>query len=304
MPTLNELINDKNKPLDAVPNRFRSQMLLVQDDAYEQILVLLSKLDQDSQGNFILNKKNQSLLTEMDLLLKEIMNKTQYGEYVTELAKEFNVQMGRNDDYFKEAFPGFKPSEEARFIVKQAQSNAVDLLINTSLDSDFIHPVKESIELAVINRAGYRETMDNLAELIKGGEDATGKIEKYAGQIAHDTFAVADRSYTSEISEQYGAEWFYYSGAIIDTSREFCIERHDKYFYYKEIEDWAKLDWAGKMKGTNEATIFSTAGGYWCGHSIMPVSIFSVPRFVIERNIKNGNFEPSEFEIKELGLVA
>lgn len=302
MPTLNQLINKKNQPLIDVPDRFRSQMSLVEDDVFEQLLVLLSRLDQDSQGNFILNKANQDILIQMDVLLRDIVGATDYAEYVTELAGQFNTQMGLNDDYFRKAFPGFTESENAKFIVRRAQLNTVDLLINTSLDSDFINPVREAIELAVVNRAGFAETKEALSLLIKGGQDETGKIEKYAGQIAHDSFAVADRSYTSEISEQMDVEWFYYSGDIIDTSREFCVERHDQYFYYKEIEAWAKLDWAGKMKGTNESTIFSTAGGYWCGHSIMPVSIFSVPISVIQRNIASGYFKPSKFEIEKLGL--
>lgn len=302
MPTLHQLIDAKNKALDDVPNRFKSQMLLVQKDAYKQIISLIGKLDQDSNGQFILNKKNQDILIEMDVLLRAVIEKTEYGEAVTELAKSFNTQQELNDDYFAKAFKGFKPSEQAKFIVSQAQANAVDLLINTSLDADFIIPVKNAIEQAVVNRAGFSETMESLQLLIEGGEDKTGKIERYANQIAHDAFAVADRSYSSEISEQYDAEWFYYSGALIDTSREFCIERHDKYYYYKEIEAWASLDWAGKMEGTNSATIFSTAGGYFCGHSIMPVSIFMVPKDVILRNIANGNFTPTKFESEELGL--
>lgn len=302
MPTLHQLIDAKNKSLDAVPNRFKSQMVQVQKDAYKQILILLGRLDQDSDGKFILNKKNQDILIEMDILLRSVIEKTEYGEAVTELAKEFNTQKVLNDNYFEKAFKGYKPTDQANFIVNQAQANAVDLLINTSLDADFINPVKTAIEQAVINRAGFQETMESLQLLIEGGEDKTGKIERYANQIAHDSFAVADRSYTSEISEQYDAEWFYYSGAIIETSREFCVERHDRYFYYKEVEDWASLDWAGKMEGTNSATIFSTAGGYFCGHSIMPVSIFMVPKDVILRNINNGNFTPSKFEASELGL--
>jgi len=120
--------------------------------------------------------------------------------------------------------------------------------------------------------------------------------------VAHDQFAIADRSYTSAVSDEIGAEWFKYSGDTIESTRQFCEVRHNKFYYYKEIEGWADGNWDGKIPGTNDKTIFSTAGGYNCRHSIIPVSIFAVPKKDIERNIDNGNFKPSERLKKQLGI--
>jgi len=113
---------------------------------------------------------------------------------------------------------------------------------------------------------------------------------------------LSDRSYTSAVSEDLQAEWFLYAGNTIKTSREFCVERHNHYYYYKTIEDWSHEDWSGKIPGTNEKTIFTTAGGFSCRHSIIPVSINIVPRKVILDAIENWGFRPTDFEKRELDL--
>jgi hypothetical protein len=76
-----------------------------------------------------------------------------------------------------------------------------------------------------------------------------------------------------------------------DTSREFCDQRHGKYFHRKEVEAWANLSWAGKIQGTNSSNIFIYRGGYHCRHQLIPVSAASVPRSVIERAINEGYYQ-------------
>ena len=130
------------------------------------------------------------------------------------------------------------------------------------------------------------------------------RLLQYNKQIAHDTFAIADRNYTSAVSEELEAEWFFYSGSEIETTRPFCSARHNEYFYYREIEQWPSTagDWAGRIPGTNSSTIYSYAGGYNCRHSIIPVSIRRVPEAKIREAITKWGFEPTETEAELLGL--
>jgi len=60
--------------------------------------------------------------------------------------------------------------------------------------------------------------------------------------------------------------------------------------------------WSGRMEGTNERTFFTTAGGNNCRHSIMAVSVFSVPKAQIEQAIELGFYKPTEFELELLDL--
>lgn len=314
MPTLNELLAAKAERLESVPGKFASRVQVVQQQLLRDIEDILARFEVDSSGLFAVTESNIALAGELDVLLREVLDKSEYAEAVTEFAKQFNEQVSFNDAYFSRAFKGFETSELGLMIVRQAQKNAVELLINTSLDAEFIIPIKQQVEQAVITGARWRETLDILQQITTGDAEVDGKILAYSKQVAHDTFAVADRSYAAAVAEEINAQWFKYSGGIIKSSRPFCVERHEKYFCKKEIELWGSGEktpgfqwpqsgeWAGEMEGTDARTIFVTAGGYNCGHSIMPVSIFSVPLDAVKRAIDLGYYEPSDFERRELGF--
>ena len=130
--------------------------------------------------------------------------------------------------------------------------------------------------------------------------DLTGKLLQYSKQIAYDSIATADRAYTSAVAEDLGNDWFYYAGGLLKTSREFCIERHNQYYHFKEVESWAGLNWDGKMENTTPQNIWENLGGYNCNHAIIPVSIDQVPKSVLKRNINSGNYVPTEFDLQNV----
>lgn len=316
MPTLDELLRAKSKRLESVPGKFTSQIEVVQRQLLSDILIILAEFD-ISEGEFVISTRNVNLAAELDVKLREALNRSEYEEAITEFAKEFNVQIGFNDAYFTKAFKGFETSEIGKLVVREAQKNAVQLLINTSPDADFILPIKQQIEQAVINGARFKETLDVIQQITTGNPEQDGKILAYSKQISHDTFAVGDASYASAVAEEMGATWYKYSGGEIKTTRPFCAERHNRYFCKKEIQLWGdgektkndpKLEWpqggtwAGEFIGTDNSTIFSYRGGYNCLHSIMAISIFAVPLDDVKRAIENGYYEPTKFEIQELGL--
>ena len=119
-----------------------------------------------------------------------------------------------------------------------------------------------------------------------------------------------NRTNPDKYGRELRIEFYCYSGSCIATTRDFCLERANKYFHYKEIMDWAIEDWEGKHLKTNEKTIFKYVGGYCkqgdknekCQHTLMPVSQFSVPKDVLRRNMDKGYFIPSEHAIKLLEL--
>lgn len=310
--TLEQLLQAKNARLASVPDALLTRMQKVQRELLKDVLALLGDFERDAEGHFIVNKRNVSLAAEVDVLLREALERSDYTEAVTEFAGEFNNQVTFNDSYFKKAFPGFTDSELGKQVMRSAQSRAVELLVEISPDRDFIEPIKTAIEQAVVNGASYRDTLDRLQEITTGNDELNGKIMQYSKQIAHDAFALGDRSYASAVAEEMEAEWFKWSGSEIKTTRPFCGERHNQYFHYKEIQDWGKGEktegfewpqsgeWAGEMAGTNENTIFTTAGGYNCRHSVMAVSVFNVPKEAIERAIRLGYFTPSEAELELL----
>lgn len=304
MASLEDILKVQAKRLTDVPDEFLSKIDKIQKELLPQVNELLALLERDAQGFIKLTKKNIQLTNDLKDQLKIILNNSDYVDAVGEFAKEFRVQELLANEMFAVVFPEFVSGGVASELVKQAQRKAVEVLLDSIGDKSFASAITEQVELAIANNASFTETLLNVQNIVIGDSEQDGKIKQYAQQVAHDQFAVSDASYVSAVSSELDAEWFLYLGGEIETSRPFCKERHGKFYYYKEVESWAAngKEWAGMIPGTNEQTIYSNRGGWNCRHLIVPQSINRVPIEDIRRNMANGNFTPSDFEARELGL--
>jgi len=302
MASIEKLITLKTERLESVPDAFLTRLERVQKQVFPQVMDLMELLERDSKGTILLSDKNLRLLATIQSQLRDVLLTSDYKEFTDEFVSEFETQSLLTDEYLKEVFTDFAVVTEAQSLVTLSQRSALDLFLNGVTDEAFADAIYKQLELAVSNNASFADTVREIQKIVTGDAETDGKILQYAKQVAHDSFALSDRSYTSAMSEQLEAEWFLYAGNVIKTSREFCEVRHNHYYYYKEIESWSAEDWDGKIQGTNEKTIFTTAGGWNCRHSIIPVSINIVPRKVILDAMANWGFVPSKFEKEELEL--
>lgn len=292
MPDLRDIIERKIKRLESVPDKFISNVDKAERSVYSKMIELLNALKLDKNGNVIRSKANLARVEEIVKEMKKVLYGSDYIQAVSSFAKEFTVQKNINNEYFGAAFDDFTPGELAEAMVDMSRRQTIEMLTGASVDVSFFTPIKQQMINAVEAGASRVEMINAIRQVAIGTDKVEGRLLTYAKQIAHDAFAMSDRSYANTIGTDLNIEWYFYSGDKIDTSREFCIARHNKYYHKKEVEAWAGLKgWDGRMRGTNKRTIFITAGGYQCRHSIIPVSISAVPPSVIERNKKNGNYK-------------
>lgn len=309
-----DLIKEKNRRLESIPDKFLSRVRKSERQVYENVIELLGQLEQKN-GKFLSTIENVRIAGQINDELKRALYGSDYLNAVTEFASEFDVQNNLNYDYMREVFNLKSSSELAAAVTQQSKANAIDLLLNRGADSDFVAPLRGIIENSVITNASYKDTLFSIREFVEGSDVFDSRLVRYSSQIARDAFAIADRSVSSIYADELDIEWFLYLGDVITTSRAFCRERHNRYYYYKEIEAWgagrktqglqlpdSDGHWQGEIDGTNEATIWNYAGGYNCGHTISGVSIFNVPLVDIQRNIDQGFFEPTDKERELLGL--
>lgn len=305
--TPEEIISEKLSRLNSIPDKLITSVEVAQRDLYTRLLELFSSLEK--KGDVIVkSKKNLALIDEiMSGLKTELESKDGvYYKAVKSFTDEIKTQQLLTDDYFSAILTdgGGSFSKEVAITTRKQAAN---LLLGSSIEGSFFNPVREQITNSIISGASYKETVTSLREVIIGNDKLEGSLQKHVKQIAHDSFAIADRSYTATVSDELGIEWFNYRGSEIKTSRPFCKERHGRYFHKNEIEAWGNGDkttgmrtpdvtghWTGEMLGTNNKTIFSFAGGYNCRHSISPVTIARVPQADIERAISQGFYKPKK----------
>lgn len=312
--TLLQIIARKNQRIEDVPEAFQSSVEKLQRRIFNRIIDLIGELRTDG-GLINMTESNLLRVQMINDELKQVLQGREYINAVKDFVSEFDTQKAINDEYFRRAFgTDFTQVGIANQLVRNAQRNALEILSGAPAEQNFIAPIKAQLEQAVSSGASFSETVKGIRELVEGTEEADGRLLRYSKQVSWDAFALSDRAYTNAIADDLEAEWFRYSGGLVKDSRCFCEERDKQFFHFKEIEAFGRMEdlgvcnigdgWQGMMAGTNESTIFIVAGGYNCKHTWSPVSITLVPKDVIYRNMSNGNFIPTQFEIDELGLAA
>lgn len=302
MPTLEAIIKKKVERLETVPDNLAISVKKAQKDIYNEILDLLGKLER-KEGMITMSKSNLLLIDEITLKTRKVVLGSDYVDSVQSFVNEFDSQAKINDSFFKKMDVTITEEALTNQMVISAKKNSAELLLGTPMDAQFLQPIKTLLDDAVSSGASWSKTVANIQTFVIGNEEVDGRLLRYSKQIASDSFATADRAYTNVVADDAGFEWYLYTGGIIQDTREFCAQRNNNYYHYKEVEKWGTLnDWSGRMPNTDSQTIFITCGGFNCKHSLIPTSVFAVPIADVKRNISNGNYNPSEEVAKELGL--
>ncbi len=124
----------------------------------------------------------------------------------------------------------------------------------------------------LVDDAVKTKTNDVFTSLVKGGLSRESLISRMS-EISGDAFgrvstvidtglSIVGRERINDVAKDLGLTWYRYIGGVIQTSRDFCIERDGGYYTQEEVAGWADEDWPGKIEGTNAETVFSYCGGY------------------------------------------
>lgn len=282
--SLEALIKEKTKRLEEIPLELQNVVIKQQKAVLDGIVSLLNNLDVKN-GQIVISKENLKTIQVISDELKKVYLNDDYLKAVKEFAKEFDKQALLNDKIFKETLGDVETPVASQAYLETAKRGAVTALIDTNA---FIKPIQSLLENAVVNGASLQDTITSIRTFASGNDLVDSKVLVYVKQITNDAFAIADRSYSSILSDFLDNDWFYYAGGEIQTTRCFCDKRVGNYYHYLEIESWGRGEnlgecnigggkWAGQMAGTNESTIYSYLGGYNCMHSLIPVSESIVP---------------------------
>jgi hypothetical protein len=298
--TLQEILQAKKKLLKSAPDAYLKKIQKVQVQALDHVLSLFGNLS-IKDGKIELTVKNLKIADQINSELSTVLDGTEFNDAVIEFASQFDQQKNLSEKYFDKSFPNFSSTTLQDQVYEKAKRDAVDLIAGSTPETQFLQGIKEIINDNVNSGSSFKDAVSLLREYAIGdGSDVDGKLLQYSKQVAYDSMATADRAFGNAVANELDSEWFFYAGGEIQTTREFCAEHEGKYYHKKEVEAWAAQEWSGKNETTSKETIFIYVGGWNCRHSLMPASVFDVPKDDIERNLSNGNYQPSE---EELALV-
>ncbi|MEM2002120.1 MAG: hypothetical protein QXT77_05710 [Candidatus Methanomethylicaceae archaeon] len=298
MPSVNEIINERLNRIDSIPDKFINGVGSIQAEIFAELIAILGELNLGE--SFVLNEANLARIEDLMNRYYQSLRSGKYGQYVSWYISQIDEQKNLIDEFANLEYNA-AASAVAEGVFLSSKKIAIRQLLGDDFKTNFINVVRDNLISSIEGQANFTEMVQNMSALFDG-QERNAQMLNWTKQIASDRFAITDRAYGAAIATELDLVFFQYLGGLVKDSRKFCIDRVNKFFHVNEARAWAKLDWAGKFRNTNEENILQWCGGWRCNHVPVFRSLSSVPRVDIERNISNGNFTPSKAEKSLLNL--
>lgn len=267
-----------------VETSFGTQLNSTQSALFEQMQLLLKRLDLNTDGTIKQSQANRQILSRANDYFEKAFRQSGYYQSLNQFPDEITIIADANTAYF--AFMADQFSVDAQYLKSlqlQTVSQLESLLANEGIEAAVKRPILDILSQNINTSAKYSDLVGQLRNFILGDDQLQGKLQSYAGQIVADTLFNFSRAMQEAISMKTGLQFVVYSGGLVADSRDFCVERAGNFYHKDEVSAWADEDWQGKRRGTTGSTIFIYAGGYRCNHQIIYVSELVVPKEVVER---------------------
>lgn len=300
MASFDELVKQKVKLLDSVPEELATAAERAQRDAWRKLGPLLAEMDVDANGNIAQTEDN---IRRIGLITDELNKVLAGGEYKDAVQKFFgDLDQGivLTDEIATKISSTFEPSNVQKQLLVISKQNAINAFFGSGLRERVTQPFLEQLTANVAARAPLREAVKALQIVIEGDDKTDGRLLANVRTTAGTAQAIADRSYSAAVNEELGIEYFQYLGGEIATTRPFCEHREGGIYHRKEIESWGEGknsagindikdgNWDGRIEGTDSKSIFTFVGGWNCRHFLVPVIKQRVPATVIARAKSEG----------------
>lgn len=300
MATTNEIFTERISRIETIPDRFINRVGATQAQLFNELLTLLEGLGL-SGGQLELNAANLQLVDDLIQQYYLRLQQGEYGSLVSGFLNQMDRQKNLNDEYFLLEFDT-RPGTISNAVHNASRQKALRQLLGDDFKTNFINVVRDQVIQSIEGQASFQQLRNDLFGLFTDTDQRLGVLHNWASQTSRDSFSVADRAYNNAVGRELELEFIQYAGGTVRDSREFCVERAGQFYHVLEVESWSTLQWQGKYRNTTPSNMLDWLGGYNCMHVAAYRSLIRVPRAVIERNIANGNYQPSQRDRELLSL--
>lgn len=230
-----------------------------------RLFEFIDKFDFDGQSVF----QNMATLVEIQNALPTLIQGAGFVTVVGDLINKIAEALTKVEEYFTKTFFDFpQKGLEITNTYRAALETVRRSLLGEGLQQIYVSDIVKTLQFHVYSKSRKADFREALRKVL--GEN--GQPMKYFKTYTSDALYQYSRAYTNEVTKALDAQYFYYMGTRIKTTREFCNARFGKVFKKSEVQAWAKQEWQGKIPGTNAQNITIYVGGYNCRHRLLPIS--------------------------------
>ena len=278
-------------------NEFNDAIPGVQKDIFDGVQNLMKQLD--VVGDTITaNVANMKAIAGFKDKMMGIIRKSDYPDAIKGFVDSFSAINDIQHEYFSALSNDFTAPKLMAEVQKQSVASALDSLTEVGLNAKLIKPVNDYLLKNIGQGIKYTDAVNYLRDFITGSPEKDGALLSHAKTTTTDSLNQYARQYSRLGAFGLGLEWGMYVGAIIDTSRPFCIACvAKKYIHQSEIDSLLAGDFpefedadgeinprtglpSGLIDGTTPENFSVYCGGWGCEHVWQPISEIVVPKSV------------------------
>jgi len=229
-----------------------------------EVVALVSELE-TSGGLLLTGQSNLDNAFKMRTDLVGLFEK-EYGVFVAETVNDFDEMALAVKDYLDKVGISKTFSEsDISTITALKEGSFVKLDV---LGKQFQSVLADEIYTSTISGRPFKDMVLAIKNSLVGIEDMAGRpMASHASQLAHDALVGMDRSISAKKALEAGIENYLYFGSTVRDSRDFCVRHAGETRPEGEWVEIGKGTWQGKASDD----LFADAGGYNCGHTLVPV---------------------------------
>lgn len=266
--------------LESSVDGFTSDIPKLEKQVFARIQVLLKDLDL-SRGTI---KASVSNLRKINRIKREIENLTLNKKYIKEVdtfGQAFQKTTELQTSYFQTLEQGLKTPDFINVLQQTTIKNVKDSLFD--LNQNVVQKAGDIIQKNITERATFSQLTEEMRVFLTD-KNGTGALARHSGQIVRDSLNNYAAEYDKLISDDLNIQWFVYTGALVEDSRDFCVSLVKKKWVHKsEFGKVARGNFVPKpkslqgMKPTKASTLQVNRGGYNCNHLLSPINEEFVP---------------------------
>lgn len=283
------LLSQLNELIDGSVDSFNENIPRLQKDIFNRIQLLLRDLD-IRRGQI---RSTVSNLRKINRLKREIQNAVlndKYLKQVESFGKSFEKVSQLQTEYFVTLEKGFTLPAFVKTLKSESIAAMTEGLTEAGIRANITEKAAEIVRRSISEGASFGELVSEMQTFLTKTETGAGALSRYANVLTTDSLNGFAREYNQIVSDDLGFEWFIYTGALVDESRDFCKALvKKKWIHISEFDeitnpgkkfaliDGKSVSKTGLKPATNPVTFRSKAGGFNCAHLVSPINEEFVP---------------------------
>lgn len=260
----------------------------LQKKQFDEVMGMLKDLSLDSSGNIKPTIANLKIIMKVRAKMESITHIPVFQDKIVDLKAAIERVSAIQTSYYSSTFKDFTKPGAVGQLESITFDNITEQLAGAGINQKVVGLSADIVEQHVRDGGSWATMVNELRTSMIGNKEVEPRLISYAKQVINDTLSDFSRSYHKIITSDLGLEWFEYLGALVDSSRPFCVALTAKLYVHESelasiaagIINGVPVSRAGLMPGTNGENLVNRCGGYNCSHQLIPVPTVTVPESV------------------------